>query len=246
MKCQTILRGFIPFAVLLCVSCNGSPGRPGTDSAVVRPNQIMDFDVLYAHNCRGCHGPSGNGGAAPALANPVFLAVADDASILRTAANGVLGTPMPAFAESEGGMLTDKQIDVIVHGIRAWAKPDILGGEIPPPYAADAPGDSQRGAVAYATYCASCHGADGKGDKKARSIVDGSYLALVSDQNLRTTVIAGRPDLGSPDWRHDVPGHPMSAQEVTDVVAWLASQRLQFAGQPYSASISNSEKKGLP
>jgi cytochrome c oxidase cbb3-type subunit III len=246
MKCQIILRGLLPsFAVLLCVACNSSPGKPGP--AVVRPSEVEDFDVLYAQNCAGCHGPGGKGGAANALADPVFLAVADDASILRTITNGVHGTPMSAFAESAGGMLTAKQVDVLVHGIRSWAKPDALGGATPPPYAVDTTGDAQQGATAFSTYCSSCHSPDGKGSKskKTASIVDGSYLALVSDQNLRTTIIAGRPDLGSPDWRNDVPGHPMSAQEVSDVVAWLAAQRPQFPGQPYAASSSGTEKKGL-
>ena len=32
------------------------------------------------------------------------------------------------------------------------------------------------------------------------------FLALVSDQGLRTIVIAGRPELGAPDWRGNVPG----------------------------------------
>jgi hypothetical protein len=63
--------------------------------------------------------------------------------------------------------------------------------------------------------------------------VNGSYLALVRDQNLRTIVIAGRPELGSPDWRNDVPGNAMSSQDISDVVAWLASQRPLFPGQPY-------------
>jgi hypothetical protein len=46
-------------------------------------------------------------------------------------------------------------------------------------------------------------------------------------------VIVGRPDLGAPDWRDDVPGKPMRFQEITDVVEWLAAQRRQFPGQPY-------------
>ena len=70
----------------------------------------------------------------------------------------------------------------------------------------------------------------------ASSIVDRSYLALVSDQYLRMTVIAGRPQLGAPDWRGNVPGRPMSDQEVTDVVAWLASSRSATPGQPYPDS----------
>ena len=78
-----------------------------------------------------------------------------------------------------------------------------------------------------------CHGVAGRGGQKASSIVEGSFLALVSDQGLRTIVIAGRPEIGDPDWRGDIPGKPMSAQDVSDVVAWLASQRPKFPGQPF-------------
>jgi cytochrome c oxidase cbb3-type subunit III len=219
--------------VFACAACNGSPGRPGPDSEVTPPDQIMEFNVLYAQNCAGCHGSSGNGGAALALGDPVFLAIADDAAIRLAAANGVRGTAMPAFAQSAGGMLTDKQIDALVRGIRSWAQSGLLPGADPPPYAAKTSGDPQRGAEAYQTFCSSCHGGAGTGSKKASSIVNGSYLALVSDQHLRTTVIAGRPELGAPDWREDVHGRPMSDQEVTDVVAWLASQRAHNPGQPY-------------
>jgi hypothetical protein len=76
----------------------------------------------------------------------------------------------------------------------------------------------------------------GKGGPKASSIVNGSFLALLNDQELRTIVIVGRPDLGAPDWRNNVPGKSMSAQDVSDVVAWLASQRSKFPGQPYPST----------
>jgi mono/diheme cytochrome c family protein len=196
------------------------------EKAVMRPSGIVDFNILYSKNCAGCHGPDGKGGAAIGLADPVFLAVADDATILRVTANGVPGTSMPAFAQHAGGMLMDPQINVIVKGIRAWAKPDALGGTQPPPYVAQTPGDAKKGEAAYGVYCASCHGADGHGGK-ATSIVDPAYLALVSDQSLRTTIITGRPDMGAPDWRGNVAGKAMSPDDVSDVVAWLAAQRPQ-------------------
>lgn len=232
------------FAVTVCVACSNSAGRPAQDSAVIPPDQIVDFGVLYSQNCAGCHGVEGSGGAAMSLANPVFLAIADDKAIRHTAENGVPGTPMPAFAQSAGGMLSDKQIDALVRGIRSWAKPDALRDATPPPYAAQSAGDSQRGADAYRTYCSSCHGADGRGGIKASSIVDGSYLALVSNQQLRTIVIAGRPELDAPDWRNDVEGRPMSPQEISDVVAWLSSQRPKFPGQPYSTASTNAATGG--
>ncbi len=208
------------------------PGRPVAGSQVIPPNQILDFNTLYAQNCAACHGPSGKGGAAIPLSDPVFLAIADDVVIRRTAAIGVPGTPMAAFAQSAGGMLTDQQIDAIVGGIRSWAKPGGLQGEILPPYTAPSAGDPGHGAEVYATYCSSCHGQDGRGGTKASSIVDGSYLALTSDQNLRTVVIAGRPELGAPDWRNNVPGRPMSPEEISDVVAWMAAQRPRFPAEP--------------
>ena len=223
----------IPLAVfLVVVSACGT--RNPADPQVIRPNKIMDFSFLYTRNCSGCHGRNGTGGAAIGLADPVYLAIADDATIRRVTADGVVGTPMPAFAQRSGGMLADSQIDVIVRGIRTrWAKPDALRDVNVPPYAAQCPGDPTRGAGVYSNYCSSCHGADGHGSKRASSIVDGSYLALVSDQYLRTIVIAGRCEWGAPDWRGDVPGRPMSPEDVSDVVAWLVSQRPQFPGQAY-------------
>jgi mono/diheme cytochrome c family protein len=239
MNCQIIGSTLAMFAVAVSVACSNSAGRPARDSAVVPPDQIVNFGELYSQNCAGCHGVEGSGGAAMALANPVYLAIADDNVIRRSAANGAPGTPMPAFAQSAGGMLTDKQINALVRGIRSWAKPDALRDTTPPPYAAQASGDAQRGANAFRSYCSFCHGADGRGGSKASSIVDGSYLALVSDQQLRTIVIAGRPELGAPDWRGDVEGRPMSPQDISDVVAWLSSQRPKFPGQPYpTASVS--------
>jgi cytochrome c oxidase cbb3-type subunit 3 len=234
------------FAVMACIGCNSAPGRPGPDSEVIPPDQIMEFNVLYASNCSGCHGANGKGGAAVSLSDPVFLAIADDTVIRRVATNGVPGTSMPAFARSAGGMLADKQIDAIVSGIRSWANPDALRGVSPPPYAVQHAGDPHHGADVYASYCSACHGPDGKGGEKASSIVSGSYLALVSDQDLRTNVIVGRPELGAPDWRGDVPGRPMSAQEISDVVAWLAAQRPQFPGQPYPKTSMDRAAGGLP
>ncbi len=233
MKRQRIRLALAAFVVVACVACNGSPGRPAPHSEVIPPDQILEFNVLYAQNCAGCHGTGENGGAAIALRDTVFLAIADDAAIRRAAANGVHGTAMPAFAQSAGGMLTDKQIDALVSGIRSWAQSGLLRGTNPPPFAAKTPGDPRRGAEVFQTFCSSCHGSDGTGRNKASSIVDASYLALVSDQHLRTIVMVGRPELGAPDWRADVPGRPLSDQEITDVVAWLASQRVPNPGQPY-------------
>lgn len=223
--------------VMLLSGCSSPPGRPQKDSEIQAPSEVMEFRTLYAENCAGCHGSEGQGGAAIALADPVYLAIADDATIRRVIGNGVPGTSMPAFAQSAGGMLTDKQINVLTTEIRSrWSRSGILNGANPPAYTAKSAGNARQGEGVYETYCASCHGPQGQGGPKGSDIVNNSFLALVSDQGLRTIVITGRPELGAPDWRGNVPGRPMSNQEITDVVAWLASHRSQTPGQPYSAS----------
>ena len=223
-------------ALLLCVGCR-FPGQPTEADIELKPDEVRDFAVLYAQNCAGCHGKDGKGNSALPLANPIYLAIATDDTLRHGTAQGVPGSLMPAFAKSAGGTLTDEQINILVREIRTrWAKPAEMAGLNPPPYGAKGPGDAQKGAGVYATFCAGCHGPNGKGTAKGSSIVDDSFLALVSDQNLRTTIIAGRPDLGHPDWRHYLPNKEMSPQEVTDVVAWLVAQRKSNPGQAYASS----------
>jgi cytochrome c oxidase cbb3-type subunit 3 len=231
------LCAFTALSSVLLSSCSSPHGQPRENSEILAPNKVLEFGTLYSENCAGCHGVAGRGGAAIALADPVYLAIADDTAIRKVITVGARGTAMPAFAESAGGMLTDKQIEVIANGIRSsWSQQGILAAANPPSYAPKSAGDALKGALGYKTYCESCHGAGGRGGSKGSAVTDDSFLALISDQGLRTVVIIGRPELGAPDWRNNVPGKPMSDQEVTDVVAWLVSQRARNPGQPYSLS----------
>jgi mono/diheme cytochrome c family protein len=226
---------------VLFAGCGAPPGQPRVASITLAPNDVVAFDALYSDNCAGCHGVNGRGGAAIALADPVYLAIVDEHAMRATIGGGVRGTSMPAFAQRAGGMLAEKQIDVLVNGIRSrWSRPEALAGANPPSYAGTSAGDIRRGAAAYQTFCQSCHGADGQGGPKGSAITNDSFLALASDRALRTIVIVGRPELGAPDWRGDVAGRPMSEQDVTDVVSWLASRRVAAPGQPYVTERSAS------
>lgn len=221
--------------LLLGTGCGKLPGKPTPADIPMEPKDVRDFAKLYSLNCAGCHGVEGKGNGALALNNPVYLSIASDEVLKTAASKGVAGKLMPAFAISSGGTLTDEQIDIIVTGIRShWGKPLETGGAKPPPYAATLAGDAGRGAAVYATACQTCHGPEGKGAKKSGSIVDGSFLALVSDQSLRNTIIAGRPGRNHPDWEHCIAGQPLTDEQVTDVVAWLVSHRAATPGQPYT------------
>ena len=236
-------RHFCALAVLgaaMLAGCSAPHGQPAKGSEIPAPNEVLEFRALYGENCAGCHGADGKGGAAISLSDPVYLAIVDDDTLRKDITNGIKGTSMAAFGQSAGGMLTSKQIDVLVSQIRArWAKPGILARDNlpkPPSYAATTAGDITRGEAAYKTFCESCHGPDGRGGPKGSSITDGSFLALLTDQELRTMVIVGRPDRNAPDWTNNVPGRPMSDQEISDVVAWLVSHRIPNPGQPYATA----------
>jgi mono/diheme cytochrome c family protein len=225
MSSRRLLAAVCVLALLPIVGC-ALPGIPTESGVVRRPSDNVDPVALYKVNCAGCHGAEGKLGPAPPISDPVYLALVDDKTLQDVISKGRPGTPMSAFAESEGGLLTSDQVDAIVKGIRQrWGKADVLQGGTAPAYAAKSAGNAQHGAAVFQTYCASCHGNNGKGSDKVGSIVDPHYLSLITDQGLRTITIIGRPDFSAPDWRNNVPGHPMSDQEITDVVAWLASQR---------------------
>lgn len=243
------------FTTLLAAGCsNGQP--KGMRAETLRPDQIHDFAVLYQENCSACHGENGRSGASLPLNNPVYLAWAGRDRMIDIAANGMPNTLMPGFAHSGGGLLTHRQIADIVDGmISHWGKTESLQGAQLPSYTATSKGDPAAGEVAYQTYCARCHGPGGDGEpvpqteserlkaeragKVVGSIVDPTYLSLISPQGLRAIVVAGMPGQGMPDWRQDASGKPMSSADIDNVVAWMLSKRVKAPGQPFPQLLAH-------
>jgi cytochrome c oxidase cbb3-type subunit III len=235
--CVAVLAGLT--ALGLMIGCDRLPGKPTAAQQHIASAQVRDFGALYGRFCAGCHGSDGQMGAARPLRDPLYLALVPQDTLRQIIAQGVPGTTMPAFSERLGGGLTDTQIDILVEEMQQqWGRPQAFTSLVLPPYSLDdaiaagaEPGDAERGKTVYRTYCAHCHGPDGRGDKQGGAVIDGAYLALVSDQALRTAVIAGRLDLGMPDWREAVAGRPMAPQDLADVVAWLTSHRPPLPGR---------------
>lgn len=219
---STLAAGLVSLA-LLAAGCGRLPVK--RTETYIPPDQVLDFQSLYNTNCRACHGVNGENGPALDLANPEYQALVDDSALRNIIANGMPGTQMPAWAQSAGGMLTDAQVNAIVAGMRKeWLKPNVFQGATPPPFAqpaADAKTQAagvKNGQQLYQAHCASCHTGHAR-----QELTSPIYLALVSDQALRSIIIAGRPDIGQPDWRHD--NGQLSPQDVTDIVAYLSSLR---------------------
>lgn len=212
---------FLACCATLLGGCGSAPGDP--PNPIVRPTEVSDFASLYKENCAACHGTNGQNGPAIDLANPEYQALVDDAALRKWISGGMPGTEMAAFAQSAGGMLTDAQVNALIAGMRtAWTRPSVFGAVTPPSYAQSQAGDPHRGEQSYQARCAACH------DSK-QPITSPDYLSLIGDQALRSIIIAGRPDIGQPDWLHDGPSGkevaPLSAQEVDDIVTYLGSLR---------------------
>ncbi len=183
-----------------------------------------DGAALYGQMCALCHGPNGEGYAAPAspaLANPQFLAIADDAYLFENIARGRPGTRMSAWSDRYGGPLTDGQVKAIVGFIREWQTvPAIeLKNMV-------VQGEASHGTSIYQATCAVCHGEAGAGRLDAipeapdgvPSLNNPVFLETASDGYIRYSIAHGRP------------GTPMKAyageltdREIDDLVAFIRS-----------------------
>ena len=220
MSARSFLLGTVSLALALApVGLSGCSGVSGTvaEGPPTRPELVLDFKTLYNQNCRACHGESGQNGPSMDLANPEFQALVDDNTLRDIISHGLPGTQMPAWAQQAGGMLTDQQINAIIAGMRKeWARPNAFAGTTPPPYHQAAGGNAQHGQQLYQQRCSSCH--QGNERQQPNSPV---YLSLVSDDVLRSIIIAGRPDIHQPDIQQE----GISLQDVTDIITYLHAQR---------------------
>ena len=177
---------------------------------------------LYGQHCAVCHGDSGNGGVGVPLALPGFQSTVDDDYLRATIRNGRPGRVMPAFSR-----LSDAEVDAIVGHIRGWRK-DAAVPQFAPSRVA---GNAQRGATLFAQHCAACHGDRGQGGRGtgvtfsrprdlpiiAPALNNPGFLAAVTDQQLKTTLMHGRQ--GTPMVSFLEQG--LSERDIDDLVSFV-------------------------
>ncbi len=213
-------------ATLVLPACDWMPGYPDPANRWSPESAVTDFTTLYRENCLACHSDGMTTSASIPMNFPRYIHLVPVEKLHEVIANGVPGTPMPGFAESTGGPLNEDQINALVAGILAWetgsAREDNL-----PSYSAPL-GDVVAGQTAFKTHCATCH-------QPGDTLLDPSYLGLVSDQYLRTVTIVGRPKLGMEPTN-------LTDPDVADIVAWMASHRhpvIPEGSQPQERGIDS-------
>jgi cytochrome c oxidase cbb3-type subunit 3/ubiquinol-cytochrome c reductase cytochrome c subunit len=212
------------FALLCAPGCEPW-GKPHEEAD---PTKTTEFAPLFAQNCAGCHGENGKQGPGRILNDPIYQAWVPEDTLRHIVEYGRPGTAMPPWALAQGGPLGPSQVTALVEGMRKnWANPAALHGALPA-YADDKTGDVDNGKKLFLRNCFACHGPGAK----VGLVTDPSYLSLTTNQNLRTAIVVGRPDLGMPDF------HGMSDQNLADLVAYLASKR------PTDSAMTKQEAAG--
>lgn len=165
------------------------PTRIDSASQQVTDVQISEAMLIYAENCALCHGIAGEGiGTNPPL-NSEALRGMDPIELYKTISRGRYNTAMPAWEDTEGGPLTEYQVDELVTFIQFgnWQltsdlvvnmglaplipfttepDPELLAQVVELPN-----GEILAKALStYSAQCVSCHGADGLGTSIAPAI----------------------------------------------------------------------------
>lgn len=132
---------------------------------------------IFANNCAACHGSNARGGQGyPNLTDKDWLYGGEPENLVATLTHGRKGV-MPAFKEAMG---EDGVREVVAYALS-------LSGRIVDPELAKA------GEARFAI-CASCHGANGLGNKAlgAPNLTDTTWLHGGSEEQVLNTVLYGR------------------------------------------------------
>ncbi|GAB4431324.1 MAG: hypothetical protein Kow00106_25570 [Anaerolineae bacterium] len=171
--------------------------------------------ALYAEFCQACHGPHPD--AQDALVPLTF----DPESARQAIVDGVKpagGLAMPAYTD----LLDEEQVADLLTYLETWGSED--APPLPEPNIGDVPeqledvaGSPRAGAVIYATYCAGCHGVNGKGrDASAFPPLSGEPAAIVR------VAREGHGDPSLPALGR-AQGGPLDDAQLTDLQAYLST-----------------------
>jgi len=131
------------FVVALGSALHAQHLEPAAGSDLDRGRQ------LYEKQCATCHGPRGEGGRGPTLAQPTLPRASDAESLLRIIRSGISGTEMPA------ARMQRDEVPLVAAYVKSL-------GSIP---REKVPGDPVRGAQLFRTtgQCQQCHTIHGRG-----------------------------------------------------------------------------------
>lgn len=149
---------------------------------------------LFGDNCAACHGSKAAGGPGfPSLVDDAWLWGGSEAAIMETLRVGINSphpetrvSQMPAFGK--GDLLTETQIAAVIPYVQSLSS-------------AARPKMEAEGATVFAENCASCHGANGKGNIEigAPNLTDNFWIYGGDTASIKRTLWNGRQGW-MPNW----------------------------------------------
>jgi nitrate reductase gamma subunit len=233
--------GIVLFFTISSALLLGRPGSAASAAAGLDGNGRLMGEALYVSQCARCHGLTGRGDG-PGAGSPTFAqpprdltagryrfvsttnGVASDADLERVIRRGLIAGGMPAFDR-----LDDAQIRSLVEVLNGlWVGRPQPGAAIEVP-ARPAAASIARGRELYASHCASCHGASGRGDGPAGRVLPvppadlaaGQLKAGRSPEDLYWRITAGILPSGMPPV-----GAGLSVAERWSLIEYLQSEIL--------------------
>jgi mono/diheme cytochrome c family protein len=134
---------------------------------------------------------------------------------------------MSPFGDSNGGPLTDEQIDAVVAFVRSWETnppPEI------PPEVGVIPGPTWTSAQIFTLVCASCHGTNGEGGI-GPALNTGEFQERYDIQALTDTITGGHEATSMIAW-----GEILSEAQISQLAAYVLT--LQPAAADAGSSFS--------
>ena len=183
---------------------------------------LLEAMTLYAENCSLCHGLAGEGiGSNPAL-NTSSLNQSDRDALYKVISRGLYGTSMPAWNITDGGPLSDYQVNELVTLIQYgdWEETKDIGVNLgiaplipftaePDPTILDGLNDVENGQIlaegitVYARDCVACHGADGLGTALAPPLNDPVVMETVTEE-IERVILKGVPGTLMAPWENSL------------------------------------------
>jgi len=221
------LRYLVPFLTLLFLIASVQVALAQDGGDPQRGGQ------LYVENCAVCHGVDGQGRIGASL--EAFPGIDAGAAMEAIISSGVPGSVMPAWAQVNGGPLSEQDIgDIAAYVLGAF------GGTQPiaplPSYEAptipalpDVDGDPSAGAVVFQANCVMCHGDQGQGRfglalAKAWPVTDPpTYIRQVASQGIDGSTM--------PAWSQ-ANGGPLTDEQIADVAAFILTLEPPTAPTP--------------
>jgi cytochrome c oxidase cbb3-type subunit 3 len=195
-------------------------------------NVIASALPLFAANCTGCHGASGEGTSiAPALNDPAVRQNTDE-ELNRTITNGVPGTLMAGWNQA----LALEDINNLVGLIRYWD--EIPSGLMPQPELPSIASTNAdviaAGGQLFTLACSHCHGRDGQGTRMAPALNVQSFLTETNDQAVKAIISQGVSNTRMPAW-----GGRLSDEELNSLVSFIR------AWEPTAPAVAQPSMDGM-